>query len=114
MGVPVLCAGSARFTDFGTVFFPSSSTAYLARLQEFLSAEEVKIRPEHIRNSRRFFYFHYYMASLRFSDFMDPLVQRGYVVLKKFPLKLLYASNSPTARALVEGILQKGDFLLRE
>ncbi len=25
MGVPVLCAGSARFTDFGTVFFPEFS-----------------------------------------------------------------------------------------
>ena len=27
MGVPVLCAGSARFTDFGTVFFPASAKA---------------------------------------------------------------------------------------
>jgi hypothetical protein len=43
MGVPVLCAGSARFTDFGTVYFPDSAEDYLKQFEEFLSASELKI-----------------------------------------------------------------------
>ncbi len=114
MGVPVLCAGSARFTNFGTVFFPNSLEAYFNELEEFLTASEVKILPEHIRNSRRFFYFHYFIASLRFGDFLEPLAQRGFVKWKKFPLKLLSDPGSASIQALVDGILRNGDFLLKE
>ena len=114
MGVPVLCAGSARFTDFRTVFFPDSAEGYLRQLEEFLLASEVKIRPEHIRNSRRFFYFHYFIASLRFGEFLEPAAQRGFVKWKKFPLQLLSNSPSTTIRALLDGILHNGDFLLKE
>jgi hypothetical protein len=114
MGVPVLCAGSSRFTDFGTVFFPASAEAYQKQLEKFLSAGEVKIRPEHIRNSKRFFYFHYFIASLRFGEFLEPSAQRGFVKWKKFPPHLLFVSASPTIRALVDGILHNGDFLLKE
>jgi hypothetical protein len=114
MGVPVLCAGSSRFSDFGTVFFPASEEAYLKQLEEFLSAGEVKIRPEHTRNSQRFFYYHYFIASLRFGEFLEPSAQRGFVKWKKFPLQLLSISISPTIRALVDGILHNGDFLLKE
>ena len=112
MGVPVLCAGSARFTDYGTVFFPDSAKAYLNQLEEFLSVD-VKIPPEHTRNSRRFFYFHYFVASLRFGEFLEPSVQRGFVNWRRFPLQLLSSSHSPTIRALVDGILHNGDFLLK-
>jgi hypothetical protein len=112
MGVPVLCAGSARFTDFGTVFFPTSAKAYLQQLEEFLASDEVKIHPEHTRNSRRFFYFHYFIASLRFGEFLEPSTQRGFVRWKKFPLSLL--STSAYIRALLDGILHDGKFLLSE
>jgi hypothetical protein len=114
MGVPVLCAGSARFTDYGTVYFPDSAEEYLKQLEKFLSANEVKIRPEHINNSRRFFYFHYFIASLRFGEFLEPSAQRGFVKWRKFPFQLLSTSPSPTIRALVDGILHNGDFLLKE
>jgi hypothetical protein len=114
LGVPVLCAGSARFKDYGAVFFPASTKAYLEQLEEFLSAGEVKIRPEHPRNSRRFFYFHYFITSLRFDDFVEPTFQRGFVKWKRFPLKSLAPSVSPTMQALVEGILHEGNFLLKE
>jgi len=113
MGVPVLCAGSARFTDFEVVFFPASANAYLKQLEEFLLADKVKIHPEHIRNSRRFFYFHYFIASLPFDEFLEPSIQRGFVNWKKFPLQLLSISASPTIRALVDGILNNGDFLFK-
>ncbi|MGA2503650.1 MAG: hypothetical protein ABSG01_06115 [Anaerolineales bacterium] len=114
MGVPVLCAGSARFTDFGTVFFPDSAEAYFIQLEKFLSTNKLKIPPDHTRNSRRFFYFHYFLASLRFGEFLEPTAQRGFVKLKKFPLQLLSVSASPTISALVDGILDNGNFLLKE
>jgi len=114
MGVPVLCAGSARFTDFGTVFFPATAPAYLKQLEKFLSAAEVKILPEHPRNSRRFFYFHYFVASLRFGDFVEPAAQRGFVKFKNFTPQSLSPAASPVMRALVDGILHGGDFLLKE
>ena len=114
MGVPVLCAGSARFTDFSTVFFPESREAYLEQLEMFLSAGEVKILPEHICNSRRFFYFHYFIASLRFGDYLEPAALRGFVTWKKFPLQALTSSASPSLCALVNDILHQGNFLLKE
>jgi hypothetical protein len=114
MGFPVLCAGSARFTDYGTVYFPDSAEEYLKQLEKFLSASKVKIRPEHTKNSRRFFYFHYFIASLRFGEFLEPSAQRGFVKWRKFPFQFLSTSPSPTIRALVDGILHNGDFLLKE
>ena len=114
MGVPVLGAGSSRFTDFGTVFFPASAEAYLMLLEDFLSKDEVKILPEQIRNSRRFFYHHYFIASLRFGEFLEPATMSGFVKWKKFPLQRLSTSASPSIRALADGILHDGDFLLKE
>jgi hypothetical protein len=114
MGVPVLCAGSARFTDFGTVFFPASADSYFQQLENYLSAANVKIPKEHIQNARRFFYFHYFIASLRFDDFLEPSAQRGFVTWKKFPFQLLSGSANPTISALLDGILNNGKFLLKE
>jgi hypothetical protein len=114
MGVPVLCAGSARFTDFDTVFFPASAQAYLKNLEEFLSASGMSIPPQHIQNSRRFFFFHYFIASLRFDDFLEPSAQRGFVNWKSFPFRLLSTAPSPTIRSLLDGILNRADFLLKE
>jgi hypothetical protein len=114
MGVPVLCAGSARFTDFETVFFPSSADEYLKNLEEFLTAREIDLPPRHTQNSRRFFYFHYFIASLRFGDFLEPSAQRGFVNWKDFPLQLLSSKPTATIRSLLDGILGHGDFLLRE
>ena len=114
MGVPVLCAGSARFTNFSTVFFPDSQDAYLQQLESFLTAPKVRIQPEHIRNARRFFYYHYFIASLRFGDYIEPTAQRGYVKWSSFDLQALSPEASPTMRALQEGILYNGDFMLKE
>jgi hypothetical protein len=114
MSVPVLCAGSARFTDFDTVFFPASAQDYLKMLEEFLLADGIQIPPRHVRNSRRFFYFHYFIASLRFGEFLEPSSLRGFVNWKHFPLQLFSSTPSPAIRSLLDGILKNGDFLLRE
>ena len=114
MGVPVLCAGNARFTNYDTMFLPDSQASYIRNLESFLITPKVKILPQHIRNARRFFYFHYFIASLRFGDFIEPIAQRGYVKWKPFDLQMLSPSISPTMRALQEGILHNGDFMFRE
>ena len=114
MGVPVLSAGSSRFTRFDTMFFPASQAAYLEQLETFLAAAQVRILPEHIRNARRFFYFHYFIASLPFGDFIEPSTLRGYVKWKPFALQSLSPGASPTIRAILDGILQAGNFMLKE
>ncbi len=114
MGKPVLCAGSARFTSFNTMSFPADQADYLRQLENFLAADRVEPLPEHIRNARHFFYYHYYIASLPFGDFIQPSSLRGYVRLKTFPLRALTASASPTVRALLDGILRDGPFLLEK
>jgi len=114
MGVPVLCAGNARFTNYDTMFLPDSQASYIRNLESFLITSKVKILPQHIRNACRFFYFHYFIASLRFGDFIEPIAQRGYVKWKPFDLQMLSPSISPTMRALQEGILHNGDFMFRE
>ena len=114
MGVPVLAAGSSRFSNFSTMFFPPSREAYLAQLDEFLNAAQVSIPPEQTRNARRFFYFHYYIASLRFGEFIEPTSLRGYVKWKRISLPALLPAGSVTMRALGEGILGDGDFMYRE
>jgi hypothetical protein len=113
MGKPVLSGGVGRFTHFDTTYFPADQEAYLRQLEEFLSADEVAPRPEHIRNARRFFYYHYYIASLTFGEFIEPAAQRGFVKWKQFEVQALSPETSPTVRALVEGILNGGDFLLK-
>ncbi len=114
MGKPVLSAGRSRFTSFNTMVFPENQAAYLRQLESWLSAGEVKALPEHSLNARRFFYFHYFIASLPFGDFIEPANVRGYVKWKPFSLDALSPSASPTMRALVDGILNGDDFILKE
>ncbi len=114
MGKPVLSGGVGRFTKFDTTYFPAGREEYLRMLEEFLSAETVTARAEHVRNARRFFYFHYFFASLTFGEFIEPAQLRGFVKWKKFELRTLTPERSRTVRALVEGIVNNGDFTLNE
>jgi hypothetical protein len=114
LGTAVLCAGKARFTQYPTVFFPESIPAYREMLEEFLKADQVQPRPEHLRNARRFLYYQLFRTSLPFGDFLEPSAQRGYVRVRTGVLARLTADRSPTVRALLDGILRGGDFLLEE
>ena len=114
MGKPVLAAGRGRSSDFDTMYFPEDQAAYLQQLEAFLTDGEVTARPEHIRNARRFFYFHYFIASLPFGEYIQPAWLRGFVKWRRFDLGALSASASPTMRALMDGILDGGDFMLRD
>jgi hypothetical protein len=112
MGAAVLCAGRARFTQYPTVFFPQSVEAYRAQLENFLNAERIAIPAEFTRNARRFLYYQLFRTSLPFGDFLEPSVRTTQTRLKSFPLEALLESDA--IQAILDGILNDGDFLLKE
>ncbi len=112
MGAAVLCAGRARFTQYPTVFFPQSVEAYRAQLENFLNAERIEAPAEFRRNARRFLYYQLFRTSLPFGDFLEPSVRTTQTRLKSFPLEALLESQA--IQAILDGILNDGDFLLKE
>ena len=112
MGAAVLCAGKARFTQYPTVFFPQSIEAYQRELEEFLGEEKIDVPADFKRNARRFLYYQLFRTSLPFGDFLEPSVRTTQTRLKSFELDALLASDA--VRAILDGILNDGDFLLKE
>ncbi len=114
MGEPVLCAGKARFTQYPTVFFPQSVDAYLEKLEEFLSAESIEIPAEFKCNARRFLYYQLYFSSLSFGEYLETGVRTSHGLLKDFALETLSPEHSPAIKTILDGVLNDGDFLLKE
>ena len=113
MGVAVLCAGKARFTQIPTVYFPTTPQEFGQRAEEFLSADRVVPPPEHRVNARRFLYYQLFKSSLPMGEFIEEdEIWRGYVRFKKFDLDDLTPARSPAVAAIVEGIQNDGSFLL--
>ncbi|NJC95862.1 MAG: hypothetical protein C3F07_15015 [Anaerolineales bacterium] len=112
MGAAVLCAGRARFTQYPTVFFPQSIEAYRNELEGFLNVEKIEVPPDFKRNARRFLYYQLYRTSLPFGDFLKPSVRTTQTRLRSFALEELL--SSPAIRAIMDGMLNDGDFLLME
>lgn len=112
MGMPVLCAGRARFTQYPTVFFPQTADDVRRKMKEFLAAEKIEVPAEFKRNARRFLYYQLYRTSLPLGDFLEPSVRVTQAKLKPFDLNDLLKSNS--IKAILEGLLEGGDFLLKE
>ena len=112
MGAAVLCAGKARFTQYPTVFFPQSVEAVRSKMEEFLDAERIEVPPEFQRNARRFLYYQLYRTSLPFGDFLEPSVRTTQTRLKSFGLGALLEADA--IKVILDGVLENGDFLLRE
>jgi len=112
MGAAVLCAGRARFTQYPTVFFPQTVEEVRRKMKEFLAAEKIDVPPEFKRNARRFLYYQLFRTSLPFGRFLEPSVRTTQTRLKSFRLEELMESEA--VRAILEGVLEGGDFLLRE
>ena len=112
MGTSVLCAGKARFTQYPTVFFPQTQAEFRRTFEKFLAAQEVAAPSEHRRNARRFLYYQLFRSSLPFDAWLEATETRGYVRFRKFAWQSLLPAASPTVRALLDGILGEGDFLL--
>lgn len=112
MGAVVLCAGKARFTQYPTVFFPQTVEDVRRKMKEFLTAEKIEVPAEFKRNARRFLYYQLYRTSLPFGDFLEPSVRTTQTKLKTFDLDELLKSES--VKAILDGVLNGGDFLLKE
>jgi hypothetical protein len=112
MGAPVLCAGKARFTQYPTVFFPQTVEAIRSKLQEFLAVDRIDVPPEFKRNARRFLYYQLYKTSLPFGDFLEPSVRTTQTRLKTFGLNDLLEADA--VKVILDGVLNDGDFLLKE
>lgn len=115
LGAPVLCAGKARFTQLPTVFFPQTAEAHRALAEDFLRADQIEVPAEFRRNARRFLYYQLFRTSLPMGDFLEEEgIWKGFVTLKEFDWQALLPENSPSLRAIVDGVLNGGDFLLEE
>ena len=117
LGTAVLCGGRARFTQLPTVYFPETADEYRRLAEEFLSRPGGKIEApvEFRRNARRFLYYQLFLASLPFERYLEEDgVWRGYVRLKPFDWEDLLPERSATMRAILDGILHGGNFLLEK
>lgn len=112
MGMPVLCAGKARFTQYPTVFLPQTVDDVRRKMKEFLAVDEIDVPLEFKRNARRFLYYQLFRTSLPFGDFLEPSVRTTQTKLKSFSLDELVKSDS--AKAILDGALEGGDFLLED
>ena len=112
LGVPVVCGGQARYTQYPTVFLPPTSAEYRKRVEEFLRADQIEVPPEFKINARRFLYYQFYRASLLLDKFIEAHPTPGYVQLKRFSWRDLTADNSPTMRVLANGIVDGAPFLM--
>jgi hypothetical protein len=113
LGAPVLCAGRARFTQLPTVFFPPTTEAFRQQAEQFLSASTIPVPPEFARNARRFLYYQLYYSSLPFGDFLEEDgIWPGFIRLRSFAPQKLTSANSPAMRAILDGLLKGGTFLL--
>ncbi|HEY9528692.1 MAG TPA: hypothetical protein VIR02_16505 [Anaerolineales bacterium] len=114
MDAAVLCAGRARFTQYPTVFFPQTVDEVRGKMKEFLTASKIEIPPEFKRNARRFLYYQLFRTSLPFGDFLEPSVRTTQTRLKSFELDQLSPEKSKAFEAIFDGLLDNGDFLLKE
>jgi hypothetical protein len=112
MGAAVLCAGRARFTQYPTVFFPQTVGEIKNKMEEFLEAEKIEVPPEFKRNARRFLYYQLFRTSLPFDKFLEPSVRTTQTKLKDFELNELLESGA--IKTILDGLLNDGDFLLKE
>ncbi|HVP21133.1 MAG TPA: hypothetical protein VMS73_04665 [Anaerolineaceae bacterium] len=113
--VPVLCGGKARFTQLPTVFFPQSPADFLKLAEEFLASPAITVPAEFYRNARRFLYTQLFRTSLPMEQFIeDDGIRQGYVRFKRFDVRTLTPDQSPSIKAILDGILRNGSFLLEE
>jgi UDP-N-acetylglucosamine 2-epimerase len=114
LGAPVLCAGRARFTQYPIVFVPHSVEAYVEQAHELLEAADIQVPAVFRENARRFLYYQLYKTSLPFDAFLERSYYTSLVRMRNFESSALYPEHSPAVRAIVNGVLEGGDFLLEE
>jgi hypothetical protein len=114
MGVPVLCGGQARYTQYPMVFFPATQQDFRRQAEDFLAAQTIPLPEAYRANARRFLYYQLYRTSLPMDDYLQAGPRMGFVELKPFEWQALTPEESTTIRVLREGILEGKPFLMPE
>jgi hypothetical protein len=114
MGVPVLCGGKARYTQYPTVFLPSTIDEFYLWAEKFLKAKNIDVPPELQLNARHFLYYQLYRVSLPFGAFLKPSPRPGFVQFQPFSWQELQPESSTPLRVIHEGIRDNCPFLLTE
>ena len=112
LGKPVLCGGAARYTQYKTVYFPTSPEEYEHLAQTFLENDQVDQPAELVREARRVLYFQLFHTALPFEKYLDAHRRMGYVHLKSFPVDALLPANSPAIRTIYDGVISGQAFLV--
>jgi hypothetical protein len=112
IGAPVLSGGQARFTRYPIVFFPASIDEFCNQAEQFLVEEKVVAPPEFQRNARKFLYYQLFRTSLPFDRYLTTSYHPGFTHFRDFASLDLLPENSPAMKAILDGILHGGDFLL--
>lgn len=114
LGVAVVCGGKARYTQYPTVYFPSTADEYRRTVETFLNTtagveqgQPIPAPEEFQRNARRFLYYQFFRASLPFSDYLESHNVPGFVRLRSFSWQCLLPENSPALQVITAGILGK-------
>jgi hypothetical protein len=114
MGAPVLSGGQARFTRYPIVFFPASIDEFHKQIEQFLAAEKVTAPADFRNNARKFLYFQLFRTSLPFDRFLTTSYHPSFTHFKEFSASDLLPEKTPALKAILDGILHDGDFLLEE
>ncbi|MEN4012995.1 MAG: hypothetical protein ROW48_13250 [Bellilinea sp.] len=115
LGVPVLCAGKARYTQLPTVFLPASAEDFQRAAQAFLSAQCIETPAEFQPNARRFLYYQLFKASLPFDAFLEGDLTPGFVRLRQgLRWQDFSPQRSATLRVISDGLLHGQPFLLAD
>ena len=114
MGAPVLSGGRSRFTRYPIVFFPASAEEFRTQSENFLGLEKVAVPPEFQSNARKFLYYQLFRTSLPFERYLTTSYHPSFTHFKDFIVSDLLPENSPAIKAILDGVLHNGDFLLRE
>jgi hypothetical protein len=94
------------------VFFPQTIDEVRSKMEEFLDVEKIEVPAEFQRNARRFLYYQLFRTSLPFGDFLEPSVRTTQTRLRSFDFDQLLGSNA--IQTILDGLLNHGDFLLKE
>lgn len=112
LGAAVLCAGKARYTQYPTVFYPSSQKDYDDKLESFLTDDGIQIPSKYYEYARKFLYYQLYRASLPFDEFLYEHPTPGYVQIKDLSWKDYQPGKSQVLDLIVRGIIDESPFVL--
>lgn len=112
LGKAVLCAGKARYTPYNTVIYPDSRSDYQINLEKLLNSPAIDPPPHFRQNARKFLFFQLFRSALIFKDYLKDHLTPGYVQLSDFNLEDLKPGSSKLVDVIVNGILNRKEFLM--